>query len=455
MNIEEKRKQRFQFLHKLYELTDGDLMDFQDGLEIGKDLGFPDNLTWKIAEYLKGEDLIKIESNQCSVRITHWGVKEIEEEIKMEFKSVIDAFLRKLWDLTEGDELEVRDMWEIGKELGYSNADTRKIGQYLRGEGHIRDRTDQGEISITHNGIKALGEKKNIKVNTEKSEADPKKVFVVHGRNIKAKDAIFDLLRSVHLEPIEWGEAIKMTGKTSPYPQEVLDAAFKHAQSIVVLITGDDLARLRREYIIPRDQDFEGNLTPQARPNVIFEAGLAFGRNPDRTILVELENEETRPFSDVQGRLVVRLSNEPTSRHAFISRLKTAGCKIDIDDKSDWIKKGDFDGAVLAIKPDAHEISELENKKKDDQEIEIRDEYYWILTEIANHGDDPQDKSVLYRGFKEKFPDKDNIDFQIIIDELNHNNSIYSGKPYLGGEVFYIIKSKGLKILKEWRKKKE
>ena len=46
---------------------------------------------------------------------------------------------------------------------------------------------------------------------------------------------------------------------------------------------GDDLAKLRDIYLIKDEKPEE--FTPQARPNVLFEAGMAFGRNPDKTKL--------------------------------------------------------------------------------------------------------------------------------------------------------------------------
>lgn len=54
---------------------------------------------------------------------------------------------------------------------------------------------------------------------------DTRKVFVVHGRNEPARKGLFDFLRSIGLDPIEWSEAIRLTGKGSPHIGEVLDAA--------------------------------------------------------------------------------------------------------------------------------------------------------------------------------------------------------------------------------------
>jgi hypothetical protein len=72
---------------------------------------------------------------------------------------------------------------------------------------------------------------------------------------------------------------------------------------------------------------------------VLFEAGLAFGHHPERTILVEVGY--TRPFSDVTGRHIVRLHNAPGSRISFVNRLKIAGCAIN-EYAEDWLDVGNF-----------------------------------------------------------------------------------------------------------------
>ena len=46
---------------------------------------------------------------------------------------------------------------------------------------------------------------------------NPHKVFVVHGRNLKARDAMFNFLGAIGLDPIEWSEATNATDKASPY----------------------------------------------------------------------------------------------------------------------------------------------------------------------------------------------------------------------------------------------
>ena len=173
-------------------------------------------------------------------------------------------------------------------------------------------------------------------------------VFVVHGRDIAAREAIFAFLRSIGLRPLEWTQALGLTKKGSPYVGEVLDAAFREAAAIVVLLTPDDDARLRATFLTARDPRHERELTGQARANVLFEAGMAFGRNPNSTVLVQLG--DIRPFSDVGGRHVLYLSDSPTSRQEFVTKLANAGCNIDTSG-TDWLSAGNFQPRPLRIVP--------------------------------------------------------------------------------------------------------
>lgn len=166
-----------------------------------------------------------------------------------------------------------------------------------------------------------------------------KKVFVVHGRDEDRRRAMYAFLRSLGLQPLEWSSAVRESGSASPYIGQVLDAAFAAVRAVVVLLTPDDLVRLRDDLLKRSDPPFEKRLTGQARPNVLFEAGLAFGRHPDQTVLVEIG--DMRPFSDVAGRHVVRLNNSAEARTDLANRLSAAGCDVDLSGK-DWLSEGDF-----------------------------------------------------------------------------------------------------------------
>lgn len=167
---------------------------------------------------------------------------------------------------------------------------------------------------------------------------NPRDVFVVHGRNEALRSAIFTFLRSLDLNPIEWSVAVSMTETGSPYIGDILDAAFERAQAVVVLLTPDEIAHLQPRFA-SGDDDPETQPAPQARPNVLFEAGMAIARHPRHTILVEVG--AMRSFSDVSGRHTIRLSNGVSSRQELATRLRTAGCAVSVDG-TDWHTAGDL-----------------------------------------------------------------------------------------------------------------
>ena len=197
----------------------------------------------------------------------------------------------------------------------------------------------------------------------EKSK-NPRSVFVVHGRNDVVRDSMFGFLRSINLKPIEWTQAVALTGHGSPYIGQILDAAFNDAQAIVtrpprpaqrsptppatnppqVLLTPDEVAYLQPRYGTG-DDDPEIQPAAQARPNVLFEAGMALGRDAERTVVVEVG--EARPFSDFAGRHVVRLDNTTENRQALAHRLQTAGCAVDLSG-TNWHTAGDFSSPTPA-----------------------------------------------------------------------------------------------------------
>lgn len=171
----------------------------------------------------------------------------------------------------------------------------------------------------------------------EQGGADRRKVFVIHGRNEPARKGLFDFLRSIGLDPIEWSEAIRLTGKGSPYIGQVLDAAFGAAQAVVVLQTPDDVAHLHESLTYVGDPECLPQMQP--RPNVLFEAGMAMGREEDRTIIVEMG--QIKVFSDIHGRHVVRLDNDVKKRQELATRLETAGCAVRLTG-TDWHDAGDL-----------------------------------------------------------------------------------------------------------------
>jgi predicted nucleotide-binding protein len=172
--------------------------------------------------------------------------------------------------------------------------------------------------------------------------ANRRNVFVVHGRNAAARDAMFSFLRALDLSPMEWSAGVSETGMGSPYIGQVVDAIFAKAQAVVVLMTPDDRVELACALRGSSDPMDEVTVRGQARPNVFFEAGMAMALSQERTIIVELGSP--KQCSDIDGRHTVRLDDSARKRQELMMRLETAGCEV--HNGTDWLGAGEFEASV-------------------------------------------------------------------------------------------------------------
>ncbi|MBA7522367.1 hypothetical protein ES705_14486 [subsurface metagenome] len=198
---------------------------------------------------------------------------------------------------------------------------------------------------------------------------DKKNVFVIHGRDSANKEAMYIFLRSIGLNPIEWVKLVTETREASPNISKILEKAFNTAQAVVALMTPDDLAMLNKKYQKPNDSPFEQELTPQARPNVLFEAGMAFGLHSTRTVIVEIG--ELRPFSDVAGRYRIKFNNSTEKRQEIAKQLERAGCPVDLNG-TDWHSAGNF------VIPD-YQSGEFETERIEQESVSVKYEFSAIL----------------------------------------------------------------------------
>ncbi|HYL35238.1 MAG TPA: TIR domain-containing protein [Bryobacteraceae bacterium] len=166
---------------------------------------------------------------------------------------------------------------------------------------------------------------------------NPELIFVIHGRQLLGE--FHDFARALGLKPLEWSQARNLTGKTNPYTWEIVDTALSNAGAIVALLTPDDEARLREQLWSTHENTLEKEFLPQPRQNVLFEAGVAYGRCPERTLLIRIGSH--RPMSDLAGHHILQLDDSPQSRQAVADALRTAGCPVDLSG-NDWFRAGKF-----------------------------------------------------------------------------------------------------------------
>jgi hypothetical protein len=80
-SVEDKRKQRLQFLHELYRMTDANENAIVDMRQVGAPYGFHEDNVAKITQYLVGEGLVKFQALGGLIGITHRGIAEVEEAL--------------------------------------------------------------------------------------------------------------------------------------------------------------------------------------------------------------------------------------------------------------------------------------------------------------------------------------------------------------------------------------
>ncbi len=167
-----------------------------------------------------------------------------------------------------------------------------------------------------------------------------KTVFVVHGRDAALRESMFAFLRALDLQPLEWDQAIKRARRgANPFVGDVIDRVMEQAQAVLVLFSPDDSVQLKEQFVDGHEKNSEGKPRGQARPNVIFEAGLAIGRHQDKTVFVQVG--DVKPFSDIGGRHMLHFNGSPGSRNALVGRLQGLRCDMDTDGR-DWLEVGTF-----------------------------------------------------------------------------------------------------------------
>lgn len=202
-----------------------------------------------------------------------------------------------------------------------------------------------------YGGLTAEGEDyiRNIDVATgtaDMPDVTAADVMVVVGRSARINSSMFQLLRALHLQPFEFEKLVSETGSAAPYVGAAVEVGFKRCRAAIVLLTPDDIVRLRPELGDVQSDAAEMEEQFQPRPNVLFEAGMALALHPERTLIVAIG--QTKIPSDLLGRHVIRFDGSPKKRSQLAERLRTAGCGVDTRGE-EWLAVGDFSQLSGAI----------------------------------------------------------------------------------------------------------
>jgi predicted nucleotide-binding protein len=142
-----------------------------------------------------------------------------------------------------------------------------------------------------------------------------KDVFVVHGHDEAAKQAVARFLERLDLRPIILHEQ-KNSGRT------IIEKFELHAevQFAVIVLTPDDVGRLKAEN--------ESAARPRARQNVVFEMGYFIGRiGRDRVFPLKVGDVDIP--SDYAGVAYTEMDGREAWKNELVRELKGVGFDID------------------------------------------------------------------------------------------------------------------------------
>jgi hypothetical protein len=215
---------------------------------------------------------------------------------------------------------------------------TDEFREQTRSQATLLTTLDQGSLGVQHDRHK---------------DWDASNVAVFYGADGAARDAMFDFLRALGLNPLEWSVLVAATSQGTPPTFDVVKQAFSLSQAVVVLFTPDDVARLHRSlWRTGEDEALQG----QPRQNVLIEAGMAMALNPNRTVIVEIGR--LRRITNLDGLNTVRIDGASESLNNLATRLESAGCPVRRN-RTDWLNSARF-SALQALARKAETIDRIE-----------------------------------------------------------------------------------------------
>lgn len=152
--------------------------------------------------------------------------------------------------------------------------------------------------------------------------SSPARVFVIHGRDMAAVDELTRFLDRLGLEHTKFQEVDNL--RANAFIADIVVDGIKNANVVIGLFTPDEVAALYDG----AGQYMRESARWQARPNVLFEAGVAWGIGREKVILATL-GADVRLFSDVNGINIVRLDEESGPRSMVAKMENILGRKFD------------------------------------------------------------------------------------------------------------------------------
>ena len=153
-------------------------------------------------------------------------------------------------------------------------------------------------------------------VNKPKAPMDKSKVFIVHGHDNAAKEAVARFVEKIGLKAIILHEQAS-SGNTIIEKIE----ANSNVGFAIVLYTPCDLGRSKEE----KDQ-----LKPRARQNVIFEHGYLIGKIGRKNVSALVKGDVETP-NDISGVVYIKMDEADSWKYAVGKEMKACGYDIDLN----------------------------------------------------------------------------------------------------------------------------
>lgn len=152
-----------------------------------------------------------------------------------------------------------------------------------------------------------------------KDSAQPT-VFLVHGRDTEARDAITEFLETMGVKVVTWAHALSALDLSDRDIWRIVGQGFALSDAVIVLSTPDEVSFLRPELWRRHDSPTARGPRFQPRQNVLLELGYALFKGESITIHITVG--DVAPPTDRDGKWTARIpAMAPSEFRAHIGEM--------------------------------------------------------------------------------------------------------------------------------------
>ena len=270
---------------------------------------------------------VLIETNEPSKKyyeLDKTDLSEIKEEIMIPYlkeeefrfdgyslnKSKIDRILIKESDCSS-EEYATQEQEKLSPNI-IMVISPRDIVESRR---YTRDITKRIEMECKSFLQEATTKSEALTHNKPQTPMDKSKVFIVHGHDDAAKEAVARFVEKIGLEAIILHEQAR-SGKTIIEKiEEYTNVGFG-----IVLYTPCDLGASQKE---------KDPLKPRARQNVVFEHGYLIGKIGRENVCALVKGDIETP-TDISGVVYIKMEGEKEWKYKVADEMKESGYNVDL-----------------------------------------------------------------------------------------------------------------------------